>query len=85
MGFNTDCDFPAEADRDHVDHGWAKLIVTVRSDGRAAAVQLLEDSGHGFGRMARQCALRARYRPALDRTGTPIQADTPSFRYRFTR
>jgi protein TonB len=85
MGYNEDCDFPAEADRDRIDHGWAMLIVTVRQDGSAAAVQVLDDSGHGFGRMARQCALRARYRPALDRRGVPVQSDTPAFRYRFTR
>jgi hypothetical protein len=84
-GYNEDCDFPEEANRDRVDHGWATLIVTVRADGHAAAVQLLGDSGHGFGRMALQCARSARYRPARDRKGAPIQADTPSFRYRFTR
>jgi protein TonB len=85
MGYNGDCDFPAEADRDHVDHGWASLVVTVLPDGRAARVRLLEDSGHGFGRVAQACALRARYRPALDRTGAASQADTPAFKYRFTR
>jgi periplasmic protein TonB len=85
MGYSEDCEFPAEADRDRIDHGWAMLLVTVRANGRAAAVQVLDDSGHGFGRMARQCALRARYRPALDASGAPIQADAPSFRYRFTR
>ncbi len=85
MGYNEDCEFPAEADRDRIDHGWAMLIVTVRANGRAAEVQVLGDSGHGFGRMARRCALHARYRPALDKSGAPVQADTPSFRYRFTR
>ncbi len=85
MGFNEDCDFPDEANRDRVDHGWAQLIVTVLPSGRAGAVQLLADSGHGFGRMAVQCARSARYRAALDRDGKPIQQDTPSFRYRFTR
>jgi hypothetical protein len=85
MGYNEDCDFPAEADRDRIDHGWAMLIVTVRANGRAAAVQVLSDSGHGFGRVAQKCALNARYRPALDKSGAPVQADTPAFRYRFTR
>jgi hypothetical protein len=61
------------------------LIVTVLPNGHAGGVQLLGDSGHGFGPMARRCALHARYRPALDRNGAPMQADTPAFRYRFTR
>jgi hypothetical protein len=85
MGYNDDCGFPAEADRDRVDHGWAMLVVTVRANGRAAAVQVLDDSGHGFGRMAQKCALRGRYEPALDKAGVPTQANTPPFRYRFTR
>jgi hypothetical protein len=85
MGYDGDCDFPAEADRDHIDHGWAKIVVTVLPDGHAGRVQLLEDSGHGFGRVAQRCAMHGRYRPALDKTGAPIQQDTPSFRYRFTR
>jgi hypothetical protein len=84
-GYDTDCEFPAEADRDRINHGWAELIVTVRPDGRAARVQLLGDSGHGFGRVAQQCALRFRYRPALDRSGKLIERDTPSFRYGFHR
>lgn len=84
-GYNLDCAFPTEADRDRIDHGWAQLIVTVRADGSAARVQLLGDSGHGFGRVAQQCSMRARYLPALDRRGTPIEQDTPSFRYGFHR
>ena len=32
-------------------------LTTVRPDGRASEVQVLEDSGHGFGPMARRCAL----------------------------
>lgn len=85
MGYNPDCDFPSEADAARVDHGWAMLIVTVAADGRAPRVKLLDDSGHGFGRVAVICALEARYQPALDRTGKPVEQDTPAFRYRFTR
>jgi hypothetical protein len=85
VGFDADCAFPAQADRDHVDHGWADLIVTVRADGRASRVQLLGDSGHGFGPVAQQCSMRVRYRPALDRNGLPVERDTPSFRYGFHR
>jgi hypothetical protein len=84
-GYDTECEFPAEADREHINHGWAELIVTVRPDGRAARVQLLADSGYGFGRVAQQCSMHAHYRPALDRSGHPVERNTPSFRYGFHR
>jgi protein TonB len=85
MGFTDECDFPSAADRARVDKGWAYLVVTVRANGTAARVQVLSDSGYGFGAAAKVCAERARYGPALDRKGKPIEQDTPPFRYRFTR
>jgi hypothetical protein len=84
-GYDTECPFPVEADRAHIDHGWADLIVRVGADGRASRVHLLDDSGYGFGRVAQQCAMRVRYRTALNRNGSPIEQDTPSFRYGFHR
>jgi protein TonB len=82
-GYDTDCEFPAEADR--VQHGWADLVATVRADGRASRVRLVADSGYGFGPRAQQCAMRFRYQTALDRNGLPIEHDTPPFRYGFHR
>ncbi len=78
------CPFPPEADAAKVDSGVVRLIVTVGVDGRAQSVVLKDDPGYGFGRVAQECALRARYRPALDRDGKPIVASAP-MTMRFSR
>ncbi|HEU4539283.1 MAG TPA: energy transducer TonB, partial [Polyangiaceae bacterium] len=83
-GSDWDCSslFPpdATANAAHV-----LLAVRVGPDGRARAVSVLSDPGQGFGAAARACALRQRYRPALDRAGGPVAAQTAPFRVRFTR
>ena len=55
-----DCGFPWEADRDRIDHAMAQIAVTVKADGTAETVDVVYDPGHGFGRVAKACALRQR-------------------------
>lgn len=73
---NTDWNapFPPEADAAQIDEAYVTIEVDVRSDGTVAAVRVLSDPGNGFGREARQYALRQRLSPALDHDGNPIPA-----------
>lgn len=80
-----DCDFPGEADRDRIDHAVVLMRVTVRSDGTAVTVEILDDPGHGFARMASACALKHRFAPALNREGKPIWGTTRKFHVGFHR
>lgn len=73
-GLDWRCPFPSRADRDGIDSGVASLKVEVAPTGQVRAVHVLHDSGHGFGKAARSCALRKRYRAALDRAGRSIGA-----------
>jgi protein TonB len=80
-----DCGFPWEADRDRIDHALARIAVTVRPDGTAESVQVVFDPGHGFGRLAKSCALKQHFDVALDRDGHPVTGTTPPFAVRFNR
>lgn len=84
-GDRWDCGFPAEADMDQIDFAIATIVVTVGPDGRAQSVSVVKDPGHGFGRQARQCALRKAFTPGLDRDGRPVTRTTPPINVRFTR
>ncbi|MDP9003153.1 MAG: energy transducer TonB [Myxococcota bacterium] len=68
--------FPPEADAAQIDDAYVMLQVDVRPDGTPAAVRVLSDPGNGFGREARQYALRQHYSPALDHDGNAIAATT---------
>ncbi len=81
----NDCGFPPEADMDQVDYGIVTLTVTVGTNGRAKSVSVIADPGHGFGRLARSCAMRKSYTPGLDQNGKPTVKTTPPIRVRFTR
>lgn len=81
----SNCPFPPEADADQIDQAVVQLVVTVRPDGSAAAVKVVSDPGHGFGKSARQCALSRRYTAALDRDGNATTGTTPPIKVRFTR
>jgi outer membrane biosynthesis protein TonB len=70
------CPFPPESDAAKVDRAVVSLRVTVERDGTASDVAIVEDSGYGFGRAARECALAAHYSPALDQQGVPIRSST---------
>ncbi|MDI3284832.1 energy transducer TonB [Polyangium sp. 15x6] len=80
-----DCDFPAEAEAAGIRNALVVLQILVRADGRAQKVDVVSDPGHGFGAQARYCAAQHHYRPALDRTGKPIQASLGPVRIRFVR
>jgi protein TonB len=80
-----DCPFPPEADADQIDFQKVLVVVTVRADGTPQAVKVVSDPGHGFGRAARDCAMRHRFTPALDRSGHPILSSLPPFNVKFTR
>jgi protein TonB len=81
----NDCGFPPEADMDGVDSTVVSLTVTVSTEGRPTAVTVLKDPGHGFGRLARQCALRKSFQTGQDRGGRPLTMTTPPFTVRFSR
>lgn len=66
------CPFPAEADAAQVDDARVTVRVFVGADGAVSRVDVVSDPGFGFGREARKCALRERFRPALDRDGASI-------------
>jgi len=61
------------------------LRVVVRADGTVTRAELVSDPGHGFGAAALRCARSARFDPALDAAGRPIDATSPPIRVRFTR
>jgi hypothetical protein len=48
-------------------------------------VSVLKDPGFGFGRVARQCAMRKTYTAGLDRSGKPVTTSTPPITVRFVR
>ncbi|APR84218.1 Ferric siderophore transport system, periplasmic binding protein TonB [Minicystis rosea] len=81
---NATCAFPPEADADKIDDVVVQLRITVRPDGSAESVSVVADPGHGFGRVAQQCALARKYAPARDRNGTPILSST-TVSLRFSR
>jgi protein TonB len=68
------CGFPAEADIEQINNTRVNVMVTVGADGQAKDVKVLQDPGYGFGALARRCALRMAYNPALDRNGTAVTA-----------
>jgi protein TonB len=82
---NWSCGFPPEADLEQIDYAVVTLVVTVGPDGRAQSVSVTRDPGHGFGRLARQCALRMRYSAGFDRLGRPTARTTPPITVRFNR
>lgn len=82
---NWSCGFPAEADMDQIDYAVVRVVVTVTAQGKARSVSVLNDPGHGFGRLARQCAFRQTYSPGRNRYGKPVSRTTPPITVRFTR
>jgi protein TonB len=79
------CPWPPEAEDLAMDEETVVLRVTVRPDGAVTAVEVMTDPGHGFGRVARECARAYRFPPALDDGGHPIVAMSPPIRVTFTR
>ncbi len=68
------CGFPAEADIEQINSARVTLVVTIDSDGHATNASVTQDPGYGFGALAKRCALRERYSPALNKAGEPVTA-----------
>jgi protein TonB len=81
----TDCGFPPEADQEGINQGRVSIAVTVRPDGRARTVTVLNDPGYGFAAVAKRCALRKTYQPGYDRAGQPIEQTTAPIGVKFIR
>jgi protein TonB len=79
-----DCGFPEEADALQIDDAHVSIQVNVKADGAAESVRVTTDPGHGFGRLARSCALAKHFDPAWDRDGHPT-ATTLSVSIHFSR
>jgi protein TonB len=84
-GTDWDCPFPAEADSDQIDFQRVQIVVTVRADGSPQDVKVVGDPGHGFGRAARQCAMRRRFNPGTDHQGNSITSTMPPINVTFKR
>lgn len=80
----NDCGFPPEADALQIDDASVTIEVEVNADGTKGAVRVLSDPGHGFGGLARSCALGKPFESALDRQGHSI-ASTKAIRIHFSR
>jgi|GEM_PF-238070 len=81
----NDCGFPPEADTEQINYMKVRVVVTVGLDGRAQKVTVLSDPGHGFGRLAQQCAYRKTYGVGLNSDGKPIVSTTPPIGVTFQR
>jgi protein TonB len=66
------CPFPPEADIEQINYMRVSVVVQVNAEGNPKSVEVLNDPGFGFGRAARQCALKQAYRSALSRDGKAI-------------
>jgi hypothetical protein len=78
------CGFPEEADEVGMNEAMVMLRVSVDAGGALRAVDALRDPGFGFGRLAKRCAERSRWLPALDHEGHPV-ARTHLLSVRFER
>jgi periplasmic protein TonB len=78
------CGFPPEADAEGINFKRVQVVVTVKADGTARSVTVVQDPGFGFGPWARKCALRNTYTPALNAAGQPIEQTIP-FSIKFQR
>lgn len=79
------CGFPPEADAEQINQARVRVVVVVGADGRPTSVNVLSDPGYGFGRIARNCAMRFTYPPGLDKLGNPAPRATRPFAITFTR
>ena len=79
------CPWPHDADSESIDAEVAVVRVTVRPDSSVETANIVSDPGHGFGRAAVTCALRAHFASARDSDGHPIRSQSGPIRVRFTR
>ncbi|WP_394826858.1 hypothetical protein [Pendulispora albinea] len=81
----NDCPFPPEADSEDINETWVTIEVQVGVNGRAQGVTIVKDPGHGFARVARQCAMQKPFATELDVNGNAIPGKTKPFRIHFER
>ena len=81
----TDCPFPPEADSEDINETWVTIEVQVGVNGKAQQVTIIKDPGHGFARVARQCAMQKPFATQLDINGNPVAGKTKPFRIHFER
>jgi protein TonB len=80
----SDCPWPSEALAEQIEMQRVTIVVTVGADGNPRDVKVVKDPGHGFARMAKQCAMRKHYNPAHDRDGRAVVSTMAPFTVRFT-
>lgn len=73
--------YPTEAKRDGIE-GAVVLRVEITKEGRVRSARVVQDPGGGLGEAAHAAMLRARWRPALDRNGAPVDT-VITYSYRF--
>lgn len=76
--------WPSEADALRVDHATVNVVAEVAANGRATAVQVLDDPD-GFGQAARRCAMAHTFVARRDRDGRAVAGSTLPFLVRFDR
>lgn len=79
------CPWPHEADDEQIDEHSAIVRVTIGPDSAVVGARIVTDPGHGFGKAALACAKGTSYHAARDKRGTPVRAESPPIRVRFTR
>jgi protein TonB len=78
------CPFPAEAGADRIATAAVALRIGLDARGDVVRVTVVDDPGHGFGRLAEQCVRQRRWSPAFDRDGRPVAGEV-ALRVRFER
>jgi periplasmic protein TonB len=73
--------YPNEAKRNGIE-GAVVLRVEITKEGRVRSARVVEDPGGGLGAAAYAAMLRERWRPALDRSGSPVDT-VITYSYRF--
>lgn len=66
------CPFPNETRELTIPETQVQFRVFLRPDGTTRGVQLLEDPGHGFGRVTAACAMKIRFTPAKGQQAPPV-------------
>ncbi len=83
--WNCSSFWPTEADVAQIDEAVVRVQVSVKADGTPQTVKILSDPGSGFGSAAIRCAMRQRFRTALDHDGNSQPGSTNPFNIRFNR
>jgi protein TonB len=63
--------YPAEARKEGIE-GRVLLQVFINSKGKVYKVRVLKDPGGGLGNVARESMFKERWKPALDKSGNPV-------------